>query len=181
MKRIIDKNLFFVKNKDFHTIVIRVIFPMYEFEKDLATSILFSPLVSYMNEEYDTEDKFYREKQKKYILNTNVTRNIVGNNAFVSYNMIIPDVDSLKEDYLDEQFELFEKMIYHPKIIDGGFDEFEFERERKDLKQRIANGMKNLQVYHSVKLMEYIDTIGVISRSISNHQELIEHSQIHYS
>ena len=174
MKRIIDKNLFFIKNKDFHTIVIRVIFPMYDLEKDLATSILFSPLVSYMNEEYDTEDKFYREKQKKYILNTNVTRNIVGNNAFVSYNMIIPDVDSLKEDYLDEQFELFEKMIYHPKIIDGGFDEFEFERERKDLKQRIANGMKNLQVYHSVKLMEYIDTVGVISRSISNHQELID-------
>ena len=174
MKRIIDKNLFFIKNKDFHTIVIRVIFPMYDLEKDLATSILFSPLVSYMNEEYDTEDKFYREKQKKYILNTNVTRNIVGNNAFVSYNMVIPDVDSLKEDYLDEQFELFEKMIYHPKIIDGGFDEFEFERERKDLKQRIANGMKNLQIYHSVKLMEYIDTIGVISRSISNHQELID-------
>ena len=39
MKRIIDKNLFFVKNKDFHTIVIRVIFPMYEFEKDLAKNI----------------------------------------------------------------------------------------------------------------------------------------------
>ena len=174
MKRIIDKNLFFVKNKDFHTIVIRVVFPMYELENDLANSILFSPLVSFMNEAYDTEDKFYREKQKNYILNTNVTRNIVGNNAFVSYNMVIPDVDSLKVDYLDEQFELFEKMIYHPKIIDGGFDEFEFERERKDLKQRIANGMKNLQVYHSVKLMEHIDTIGVIGRSISNHQWLID-------
>ena len=57
MKRIIDKNLFFVKNKDFHTIVIRVVFPMYELENDLANSILFSPLVSFMNEAYDTEDK----------------------------------------------------------------------------------------------------------------------------
>ena len=68
MKRIIDKNLFFVKNKDFHTIVIRVVFPMYELENDLANSILFSPLVSFMNEAYDTEDKFYREKQKNYIM-----------------------------------------------------------------------------------------------------------------
>ena len=117
MKRTIDKNLFFVKNKDFHTITMRVVFPTYDEEKDLANAILFPALVSYMTEEYDTEDKFYREKQKRYILSTGVTRNIVGNNAFVSYNMVIPDVESLKEDHLDEQFELFEKMIYHPKVI----------------------------------------------------------------
>ena len=127
-----------------------------------------------MNEEYDTEDKFHREKQKRYILSTGVTRNIVGNNAFISYNMVIPDVESLKEDHLDEQFELFEKMIYHPKVIDGGFDEFEFERERKDLRKRIANGMKNLKVYHPVKLVEHVDTEGTLSRNISNHQWLID-------
>ena len=68
MKRIIDKNLFFVKNKDFHTIAMRVIFPTYDEEKDLANAILLPPMVGYMNEEYDTEDKFYREKQKRYIL-----------------------------------------------------------------------------------------------------------------
>ena len=174
MKRIIDKNLFFVKNKDFHTIAMRVIFSTFDEEKDLANAILLPPMVCYMNEEYDTEDKFYREKQKRYILSTGVTRNIVGNNAFISYNMVIPDVESLKEDYLEEQFELFEKMIYHPKVVDGGFDEFEFERERKDLRKRIANGMKNLNVYHSVKLVEHADTEGTLSRSISNHQWLID-------
>ena len=174
MKRIIDKNLFFVKNKDFHTIAMRVIFPTYDEEKDLANAILLPPMVGYMNEEYDTEDKFYREKQKRYILSTGVTRNIVGNNAFISYNMVIPDVESLKEDHLEEQFELFEKMIYHPKVIDGGFDEFEFERERKDLRKRIANGMKNLKVYHPIKLVEHVDTEGTLSRNISNHQWLID-------
>lgn len=174
MKRIIDKNLFFVKNKDFHTIAMRVIFSTFDEEKDLANAILLPPMVCYMNEEYDTEDKFYREKQKRYILSTGVTRNIVGNNAFISYNMVIPDVESLKEDYLEEQFELFEKMIYHPKVVDGGFDEFEFERERKDLRKRIANGMKNLNVYHSVKLVEHADTEGTLSRNISNHQWLID-------
>ena len=174
MKRIIDKNLFFVKNKDFHTIAMRVIFSTFDEEKDLANAILLPPMVCYMNEEYDTEDKFYREKQKRYILSTGVTRNIVGNNAFISYNMVIPDVESLKEDYLEEQFELFEKMIYHPKVVDGGFDEFEFERERKALRKRIANGMKNLNVYHSVKLVEHADTEGTLSRNISNHQWLID-------
>ena len=174
MKRTIDKNLFFVKNKDFHTITMRVVFPTYDEEKDLANAILLPALVGYMNEEYDTEDKFHREKQKRYILSTGVTRNIVGNNAFISYNMVIPDVESLKEDHLDEQFELFEKMIYHPKVIDGGFDEFEFERERKDLRKRIANGMKNLKVYHPIKLVEHVDTEGTLSRNISNHQWLID-------
>ncbi len=174
MDRKINKNLFFVKNKDFHTITIRVVFPMYDNEEDLANAILLPSLVSYMNEAYDTEDKFYREKQRRYILTTGVSRNVVGNNVFLSYNMIIPDVVSLNEDHLDEQFELFEKMIYHPKIEDGGFDEFDFEREKKDLKMRIANGMKNMRVYHSVKLMEHVDTEGTLSKSISNHQWLID-------
>lgn len=174
MKRVINNNLFFVKNKDFHTIIIRVVFPLYEDEKDLAKSTLLPPLVSYFNEEYDTEDKFQRAKQKKYVLSTGVSTNLIGTNLFFSYNMVIPDVDSLGEDHLDEQFELFEKMVYHPKIVDGGFDEFEFEREKKDLKKRIANGIKNLNVYHSIKLIEHIDTKGVISKNIFNHQWLID-------
>ena len=52
MKRIIDKNLFFIKNKDFHTITMRVVFPTYDEEKDLANAILLPALVGYMNEEF---------------------------------------------------------------------------------------------------------------------------------
>ena len=34
--------------------------------------------------------------------------------------------------------------------------------------------MKNLKVYHPVKLVEHVDTEGTLSRNISNHQWLID-------
>ena len=71
-----DKNIFYVKNKDFHTIQIKVIFPFYDTLEDLAHTSLLSPLVSYMNNEFDTEEKFLKEKQRRYILGTGCSKNI---------------------------------------------------------------------------------------------------------
>ena len=75
----------------------------------------------------------------------------VSRETFFTYSMIIPNKKALGLDMLDKQFEFFEKFVYHPKIVDGGFDSFELEREKKDLKMRIANGIKNLRVYRNIK------------------------------
>ena len=169
-----DKNIFYVKNNDFHTIQIKVIFPFYDTLEDLGHISLLSPLVSYMNNEFDSEEKFVKERQKRYILGTGCSRNVIGNNIFFTYSMIVPDVDALEFDILDEQFDFFEKYLYYPKIIDNGFDKFELEREKKDLKLRIANGMNNLKVYQDIKVTEAFDTKGILSRGIHNHLDLID-------
>ena len=169
-----DKNIFYVKNKDFHTIQIKVIFPFYDTLDDLGHISLLSPLVSYMNNDFDTEEKFLKERQRRYILGTGCTKNAIGNNIFFSYSMIIPDEDALGFDILEEQFDFFNKYLYNPKVIDGGFDKFELDREKNDLKKRISNGMKNLGVYQSVKVVDNFDTEGVLSREIHNHLDLID-------
>ena len=169
-----DKNIFYVKNKDFHTIQIKVIFPFYDTLEDLAHTSLISPLVSYMNNEFDTEEKFLKEKQRRYILATGCSKNMIGNNIFYSYSMIVPDNEALGFDILEEQFDLFNKFMYDPKVVDGGFDKFELDREKKDLKKRIANGMKNLRVYQDIKVVEAFDTEGVLSRGIHNHLDLVD-------
>lgn len=174
MKKVFDKNIYFVKNKDFHTIQIKIGFPFFDTDEDMAHLSLLPALVSYMNEEYNTEESFQKNKQKNYILATGCSRNVIGKNVFFTYSMIIPNKNALGLDMLDKQFDFFEKFVYHPKIVDGGFDAFELEREKKDLKMRIANGIKNLRVYRNIKFVEAFDTIGIASRGIHNNIDLID-------
>ena len=149
MIRNFDKNIFFVKNNDFHTIQVKLVFPFYDTEEDIAHLALLPSLLSYSNEIYNTEESFQKNKQRKYILSTGCGKTIIGNNVFFTFSMIVPDIKSLGKDLLEEQFDFYEKMIYYPKVINGAFDEFDLEREKKDLKTQISNGLKNLGVYQS--------------------------------
>lgn len=173
MKKI-DNNIFFVKNKDFQTLQIKMIFPFYDTVEDMAHLTILPSMVAYMNEEFDTEESFIKNRQKRYILATGCAKNIIGTNVFFSYSLIMPTPKALGFDVLEEQFDFFEKFVYHPKIVNGGFDEFELEREKTDLKYRIANGMKNLRIYQGLKVVEAFDTEGVASRNVQNHAYLID-------
>lgn len=174
MKKTLNNNIFFVKNSDFHTLQIKVIFPFYDKEENIANLILLPAMVSFMNQEYDTEEKFQKNRQKNYILSTGCSKSILGTNVFFSYSMNIPDVDALGFNHLDKQFEFFEKFIYHPKVINNGFDEFQLDREKKDLKTRIANNLKTLRGYSGIRFVEEYDTEGLLSRGIHNHMNLID-------
>lgn len=163
-----------VENKDFQTIQIRVLFPFEENEKDLAKISLLPSMLMYLNSEYDTEDKFQKEKKKNYILGTSCSKFFIGTSGFLCFNMIIPDFKILGTNLFEEQLSFFSKMIYSPKIINGGFSSFEVEREKKNLMIGIKNSTKDLRSYQSIKSLEYVDDIGILSRCIENHSEQIE-------
>lgn len=164
----------FVKNTDFQTIIIRVMFPYHEEDKNFIKYILLPSMLMYMNSIYTTEDEFQKNKKKNYILSTNCSNMIVGTTACLCFSMVIPDTQALGFNNLEKQFEFFSQMIYNPKVIDKGFDKFEFEREKKNLHLSIDNSMKNLRSYQSIKGLEFVDDIGILSRSIYNHREQID-------
>lgn len=163
-----------VENKDFQTIQIKVIFPFQEKEEDLAKITLLPNLLMYMNKFYETEEKFQRARKEKYILGVNCSKMMVGTSGAFCFNMMVPDTLALGLNMLEEQFAFFEKMIYHPKIINAGFDEFEVEREKRNLRIGISNMKKNLRSYQAVKGLELIDNEGILSRNVLNHSEQID-------
>lgn len=175
MKFSIPKKPIVIKNKDFQTIIVRVMFPINEEEEDLAKLSIFSNLVCYMSNTYPTEEEFQNTRKKKFILNVGCAKIMVGRSVFVCFSLVIPDIKTLGFDNLNEQFEFFSDAIYNPKVIDNGFDKFEVEREIRNLKMSIENGLKNLRFYHSVKAGELVDDeTGIFSRTIENHRELID-------
>lgn len=163
-----------IKNEDFQTIIVRVMFPYQEEEKDLAKLTLLPNMLMYMDNKYPTEEEFQKNRKKNYILSTSCSKITIGTTMCLCFNLVIPDVSALGFDSLEKQFEFFSEMIYNPKLIDGGFDKFELNREKKNLHLSIENGMKNLKVYQAVKGLELIDDVGILSRSIENHREQID-------
>ena len=166
----IPKRPVIIKNQDFQTIIVRVMFPFYDEEEYLTKLAILPNLLMYMNNKYPTEDEFQKNRKKNYILNTNCSKLTVGTNMCLCFSMVIPDVEALGSDNLEKQFEFFKEMIYNPKVIDGGFDKDEVEREKKNLDMSIENAMKNLRPYQAVKGLELIDDEGILSRTIENHR-----------
>lgn len=163
-----------IKNKDFQTVQISVLFPFIDKEENMAKVTLLPSMLVYMTEKYNTEEKFQKMKKTNYILNTRCSKMVVGTTGYFAFNMMVPDTNVLGINKLDEQFAFLEQIIYHPKVINKGFDSFEVEREKKSLKMGIQNSIKKLRVYQSVKSLELVDDYGVLSRCIENHEYLID-------
>ena len=152
MRLKLDNNIYYIDNDNFKTIQIRVLFHFKEKQEELALSTLLPNLLNYMDEDYPDEDTFRRAKLEKYILNTSCGKHSIGLESCMSFDMVIPDVDTLGEDLLEEQFKLFEGFIYRPLIVNNGFLEFELEREKENLRTFIDNSYKNIRPYQSIKI-----------------------------
>lgn len=162
-----------VKNSDFQTIIIRVMFPYVETDDNIAMLNILPNLLMFMNNKYKTEEEFQRNRKKNYILSTSCNTLVVGNTGCLCFSMVIPDKEALGFDNLEKQFEFFKELIYNPKLIDGGFDKFELDREKTNLNLSIDNRMKKLKSYQSIKALQLIDDEGILSRCIENNQEKI--------
>ena len=112
----IPKKPIIVKNKDFQTIIVRVLFPYQEVEDELAKFTLLPNLLIFMNNKYNTEEEFQKQKKKNYILSTSCSRLTIGTTAFLCFSMIIPDTNSLGFDNLENQFEFFKKFFTTQKL-----------------------------------------------------------------
>ena len=166
----IPKRPVIIKNEDFQTIIIRVMFPFYDEDEYLTKLTLLPSMLMYMNNKYQTEEEFQKNRKKNYILSTSCNRITVGTNMCLCFSMVIPDVNALGFDNLEEQFKFFSEMIYNPKIIDGGFDKNELTREKRNLELSIDNALKNLKPYQSVRGLELIDDEGILSSTVENHR-----------
>ena len=151
------KEINFLRNKDFQTIQIELIFPYKERKEDLAKLALLPSMLNFMNSVYDTEEKYQKEKKKKYILSCYASRFSLIENGFFYFCLSVPSNKVLKEDLLEEQIIFFQKLIYYPLIENEGFKSFELEREKTNLKRSIENNIKRIYGYHNYKIRKLID------------------------
>ena len=175
MKKINIKNKpTILKNSDFQTILVQVMFFYKKEHKDLAHISLLPALLNSMNNIYKTESEFVLERKKLMILGTNVSRASIGDNGYFSFHMVVPDTYALGNDILDEQFAFLKEIIYNPRIENNGFLSFEINKEIENIKRSISNCKKNMMPYHSYKIKNLIDDEGYLSDSLINNEELLD-------
>ena len=161
-------------NKDFSTVMIDLLFPIGSRKENMMKSAMLTHMLQYMNNIYSTEEEFIEAKKLNYILNISVSVNFVGNNGFLVFTMTIPDTFSLGEDLLIEQINFFNEVVYNPKVIDGSFDRFEFEREKKNILLNINNSNSDVDNFYNRKLLKLVDDKGIISCHLNDYVEEIE-------
>ena len=164
----------FIKNENFQTILINVIYPYQENEKDLAKQTLLPAMLTYMDEKHPTEETFQKALKEAYILSYSTRQITIGTTAAFSFDLEIPDKKTLKEDLLEEQIKLLYNAIYHPKIKNLGFDDFELKREKENLKLKIKSNEKSRKTYLNYKIAKLVDNEGIFSRSLIDNKSQID-------
>lgn len=174
MKEITITNPTLIKNENFETIIITVIFPYQEKIEELAKQALLPAMLMYMNEEYPTEEEFQKALKENYIVDYFAKQITVGTSNSFAFYLVIPDKLTLKKDYIEKQISFLEKCLYHPKLINEEFDNFELDREKENLLIKLKNTDKSFHAYQTKKLHKLVDNEGIFSRSLYDHQDLIE-------
>lgn len=164
----------FIPNHDFQTILIKVLFPFQETEKNLAKIQLLPALLNPMNASYPSEEELSIARKKLYILGSGCGQTSIGDAGCFSFSFIIPDTSSLGEDLLEEQMKFFHEVMYHPYLENGGFSNFELERRKKSLKVSLGNALKNIHSYQDIQIRKLMDDVGILSRDLIHHPELVD-------
>ena len=164
----------FIKNENFQTILINIIFPYQEKEEELAKQALLPAMLVYMTEKYPTEELLQKKLKENYILSYSARQITIGTTAAFNFHLEIPDKKTLKNDVIEKQVELFSEAIFHPKIENEGFDNFELKREKENLKLKIRNSEKSFKAYLSNQTAKLADNEGIFSRNLKDHLSQID-------
>lgn len=164
----------FIKNENFQTILINIIFPYQEKEEELAKQALLPAMLVYMTEKYPTEELFQKKLKENYILSYSARQITIGTTAAFNFHLEIPDKKNLKKDVIEKQVELFSEAIFHPKIENEGFDNFELKREKENLKLKIRNSEKSFKAYLNNQTAKLVDNEGIFSRNLKDHLSQID-------
>lgn len=175
MHTIIYKNTpTFFLNKDFQTIQIKVIFPFRYDDSSLGMMHLLPGMLHNVCAKYPTEKELSQYTKSIYVLACFCSCTTMVDIGYFTFNFMIPDIHSLKKDYLEEQIKLLSEIIYNPKLDNNSFDSQELEREKENLKVDIEKILKDTGSYAMLRAKDIVDPGGRFSSSIYNHTDLID-------
>ena len=175
MQNVVLKNKpVILKNKDFQTIQIKVLFPFSNDIKNSAYMQLLPSLLETKNNTYPTGNEYLLARKKLFILSHYVFFSTFGDTAFYIFNLSIPKKDLLENDNIEEQFKFFRDSIYNPLTENGVFSQFELDKEKENLILGMDNALKNNKPYQSIRIKELVDDEGVMTKDVIYHRELID-------
>ncbi len=168
------KNLYMKKDKNFNTILVRILFPFILKKEDILKKTILPSMLVYTNEKNPNEEDFRKELSKHGIFTITASIIEIGKQFFLSFTLIIPDKKTIKEDLLEDALCFFLDTIYHPNKVEGAFEERLFEKEKRRLKRDIENVFHNITSYNNYKIWNFLDPKEEYIVSSINHKDQLE-------
>ena len=156
-----SKNIILNKTKNFNKIAIVLAFPFDYNQNTLAAATMLPCVINYMTKKYPSEEKFSKAKLENFILKLSCDIDHITTSGLCIFTLTIPDPKILQINKLKEQIELLYEFIYHPYVVNQGFDKTMLEREKNILNTNLKNSLQNLRGYINSTLPNLIDKEGL--------------------
>lgn len=177
MKKIIlNSNPYILKNDDYSTITIDLMYPCSYEKEHIFDNELFSQIVMNSSYDYNTEQEFKKEKLKRLIIDFSLKKIKYHNNLFLNFSLTIPDPKKVKDYNFDDAIQFFFRTIYFPNIENEEFSNKQFEREKEYIKFNLQNSLKKIYNYSYQRFIKIVDDVGDLKDNMVNNLDLIEKS-----
>lgn len=165
------QNVYMQKNKNFNTIIIKILFPFSYEKKEVLKKTILPAMLVYTNQKWKEEEDFRKEISKRSILSLKSGMIEIGKQCFLSFTCVMPDKKTVEEDLLPNALSFLLDTIYHPNIINGAFEEKLFLKEKRSLEKDIENVFHNITSYSQYKIWSFLDPKEEYIVSAVNHKE----------
>ncbi len=164
------------KTKNFHKIVLDIVFPCVRKENYSIYGNLLIRLLSKKSNKYPTEEMFSNALIENYVMGFSFSKSICGENWFYTFHVVLADNSILKEkEYnYEKTLQFVFDSIYNPFALDNSFYASEMEIAKKQLSNYIESGYKNIKHYASIRTDEILDDENYFFDSPFYHKEDIE-------
>lgn len=155
-----------VETKKFKTITLLFGFLGDLSRENITSRILLARLLSKSTKTYNTKKKIIQKTYELYDASVFVTNLMMYKTNATIFNLSIVHPSFIHNDITQNAFDFLKDMIYHPNIVDDGFDVKEFEEEKRNLRDKITSLYNNKGSYAAKRLLEEMgkgDLMGVSS------------------
>ena len=175
MKLSFPRGVEFFDNTDFRTIVTRIFFFFDSSPINNAYATILCDLLNQKNKDYPTEEELKIAKLERYVLSVGCRNDVFGTKSAIYFDLIIPNIKTLQEDYIEKQIQLLEGLIYRPYLKNNYFDDFDINRIKNIINTYIDNSYKDLYSYQDIRLRQLLDDNNqLLTIDITQHPELLD-------
>jgi len=170
----IKQNPIIIKNKNFKSVLIKVVFPFETILEEIPIAELLPKIIGWTNKKYPKEGDFKIAKIKRSIASLGTLHRRYGKTSFIEFNLLLPDPKIIKEDIMPNTIKFLMETIYHPNVVNNEFANDIYQQEMRILKQGGIKARKDIYSLASINVLKEIDNLGYITNNAIDKPELIK-------
>lgn len=157
-----------IKKDDIDTITFALVYTMNFERHELFEMDIIKNMVRVYSKKYNNLKSFNEELTKRLILGYSIRERKTGDTLFIRFELCVPREGLISDYSLEDAFAFFIDTIYNPCVIDGAFDELNFNREKNFIINRLKDSNRGVYNYSFEHFKNIFDPEEKLFTSLDN-------------